>query len=600
MARYHALYVLMIVALTGDFCGAGAAPPPPKDSDADQRLLQRRVTMHVRGVPLEEVLQQLARDTSVRLYAAPHLRERRMSLYAEGKTLVDVMQGIARLWSLPRYPAKWNRRKDTQIYELWQDADVLGEGERRETADRQAMGKLLDGLQKLPANDPDARNKTLEIVPGAGHWNLGWSIAAGALLRDLPPATRAAAMRGDRVWIPSTALSPVAQEVVFAFVASKSRKGRLRPGADAKAAGPGDLIPETEDERRQRFRGESVAISLEYDGVSGRWTPIISVRNAQDPGDESDRGVVGPPIGFTGQEAPDTGLGIEGAGAPAVGTAEGETRPKPGEMTPLTAAQQAQLREAAKTGVATMADFFRLLHEVTGFAVAADHYVRGNEGGRHGKYIVPESVRAAATLEGLLDAYVQPLNYRWTRRGQMLVFRSRMWWLDDAREVPLHLARRLTKALKQQGYLNLDDLAEAAQLSLPQLHTLQEDYVLEETADGIRSMRSLLRMYGVLSPNQQGQMRSAAGLLIGDTPAKAQAVLFPADGETQSIVRRVSPPDRMRVRVHLSQARTISRKDGSPLLQTRCWVQVADGPGKTVVEFEQPLAAPQDGRGAPP
>src|SRR5207249_3544654 len=52
------------------------------------------------------------------------------------------------------------------------------------------------------------------------------------------------------------------------------------------------------------------------------------------------------------------------------------------------------------------------------------------------------------------------LSHRWDQRGRLIRLRSRRWFLDRAREVPLRLARRWLTLIDQHGALPIEAYTE--------------------------------------------------------------------------------------------------------------------------------------------
>lgn len=574
--------------------------------------LQRRVTLAVRGMPLEEVLCLLDPDRSLHLRAVRHLREKRLTLFARDETLQQIMDGLAELWSLPRYPARWIRHKDASGYELWQDQAAVREGERRELADRNLMERYLDKLSNLSDSNPDALQKTIQLDPQAGHWNRAWCLTAGAMLRELAPSSRAALLRGEEVYASPRTFSPRTQQLLFANVASLQRDGSLRAGGDSE--NPADIVWETDQERAERFQREGVALVLFRNDRDGRWCPQIRIRDPAKPNRVPTSGVVGPPLGFSGDIGESGGADTGITTGKQVGRQSNDARNRKAEETPLSQPQREALAKALSDGPKTMVEAEQLLHSITGRPIVADYYVRhGGTFEWRQQRAFAEAVRKSDTVEALLRAYGLPVNYRGTTRGQALVLRNRMWWADDAREVPLSLARSLRAALDERGYLNLDELAAAAALTREQLDTLGADYVLASTAEGIDLQGPWLRMYGSLDPVLRDRLRSPAGLSLADLPVASYAFLFPQKGRPPAPLRSRRSEDAADTRLRIYQERASHREvslpaaDGRPVppprnvAVMRTWFRLTTPAGPDGSGLDQPLAkaapAPKDASG---
>jgi hypothetical protein len=147
-----------------------------------------------------------------------------------------------------------------------------------------------------------------------------------------------------------------------------------------------------------------------------------------------------------------------------------------------------------------------------GIQILADAY-SGNGGPNFG--VLPAATGPTA-LFTLLDRYTS-FSHRWDRRGKMIRLRSRTWFLDRPREIPLRLIRNWNEQQEQNGALSLDTyLAMATTLTDAQLDALNSlsmehpSLSLYEVARG----RHALRLYATLSPAQRQQLPRGGTLTV--------------------------------------------------------------------------------------
>src|SRR5439155_227777 len=122
--------------------------------------------------------------------------------------------------------------------------------------------------------------------------------------------------------------------------------------------------------------------------------------------------------------------------------------------------------------------------------------------------------------------------YRWDRRGDLIRLRSKTWFLDRPREIPLRLVRGWQESYARYGELTFDQyVAMAAALTDLQLQStkrLIRRGVLPMHAFYLESglsARSWLRLYASLTAAQQRVMREGQSL-SGTQLAPHQRELF--------------------------------------------------------------------------
>lgn len=150
-----------------------------------------------------------------------------------------------------------------------------------------------------------------------------------------------------------------------------------------------------------------------------------------------------------------------------------------------------------------------------------------------------------AALFWLLDRLAGP-THRWDHEANIIRLRSRTWFFDRPREVPLRLVRHWKEVGERQGPLPLEEYVQmATALTDAQLETLDE--VAEQAelpfgsldAGGAQFGRHALRLYGSLSPAQQ-QVLWRGGAIPVTEMKPAQRALFLAG--VKELVRRWYQP----------------------------------------------------------
>jgi hypothetical protein len=118
---------------------------------------------------------------------------------------------------------------------------------------------------------------------------------------------------------------------------------------------------------------------------------------------------------------------------------------------------------------------------------------------------------------------------RWEHRGRLIRLRSRTWFLDRPRELPLRLVRHWKEAADRRGALPLDELMAGAALPDAQLETIGMVAVqaaLSPTLFDLATSRHALRLYRALSPAQRQALGQGGTLPLGRmTPAQQRLFL---------------------------------------------------------------------------
>ena len=119
---------------------------------------------------------------------------------------------------------------------------------------------------------------------------------------------------------------------------------------------------------------------------------------------------------------------------------------------------------------------------------------------------VAELPREPTALYTLLDRAAGPTHH-WDHRGKLIRLRSRTWFLDRPREVPLRYVRRWKELIAQRGALPLDAYLELVttltDTQIESLDRLVVSAVLPTDFFGAELCRDMLRLYGSLLPSQR-------------------------------------------------------------------------------------------------
>ena len=200
--------------------------------------------------------------------------------------------------------------------------------------------------------------------------------------------------------------------------------------------------------------------------------------------------------------------------------------------------------------------------------------------------------REPTALFELLDR-LSGTRYRWEQRGKLITLRSRTWFLDRPREIPLRLVRPWKVLLDRYGALPLDDcvrmatdLTDAQIENLPVLDQQRELPMGELDLTAMQRGCPALRLYGSLSAAQQQALWRGETIAVPRmTPA--QQALFLANARERGR-DRTPPPD-------LTQWRA-----GSFSTSAQPILRVIEPQGTGVDVHLEPVAPPAAPGGASP
>jgi hypothetical protein len=168
---------------------------------------------------------------------------------------------------------------------------------------------------------------------------------------------------------------------------------------------------------------------------------------------------------------------------------------------------------------------------------------------------------------------------RWDRKDDLIRLRSRSWYFERPREIPLRFVRRLRESYEKEGGLSIDEILEmVTQLRDSQLHQLPELTTLGALPRGALDLlnvieaRYALRLYASLSRSQQqtlveGRPLRLTELLPSQRELYVRAVrvlqrLTPMRPLGLPVVRKLTPEDWQSATLGLSVQR-VQRRAGA-------------------------------------
>ena len=147
------------------------------------------------------------------------------------------------------------------------------------------------------------------------------------------------------------------------------------------------------------------------------------------------------------------------------------------------------------------------LAKVTGLSIVADRYDT--------PLGLLQLKNEQIELKEILDAIATGYSYNWEKHGSVLEFRDKMWYKKRAAMIPQAVIKAWRDKLKKTGTLDIDDLAQIANLTFEQfrMNVASEKDLSRTTLMPLYfSSRDILRLYGALSETQRAMLFANEGL----------------------------------------------------------------------------------------
>jgi hypothetical protein len=549
--------IALTIALAATLLSANSLPGSPTTSTPTQDLvdphLAVKVTLARKGMALSDLCDQLRTETGVHLLAGASVADEKVTLFCEGMPLRDIMRQLARPFG---YIWLRSQRKGEYRYELTLDLrSQLLEEELRNRNRNAALLALEKEIERYrpyldlspdealaqAAKAPPEQKELLTRLAGP-MWGL---VQMYARLT----ASDMAALRAGRAVLFSPTPGPGQQLLppeVARGVLQSERSFRYAKRDTEFVMGTPEGLPEGQpltafpDARpvvslilRQTGPGQFILAGGIGYTISG--DPGVPLAAWQEAADVSGFGIFTASSGkrYTGSFFRITNLSL------ASGTSPGATRlrnevanaglardpalqkrvtvhPIP-SCPPLAASAPhgsptASNRTAAAERKVTTADVLEAVHRETGMPIVADYYTR---------LYRPEQVSLQGRpLFKALNELADTMRLRWTKDRCWLQFRSATFYNDRLQEVPNRLLARWSEARRQHGMLMVEDLLEITQLSDSELDAA-------EMAEGARLCWDLEEWDLARAKHLRPHLRHVAGLLPDQRREAMRAVGLP-------------------------------------------------------------------------
>jgi hypothetical protein len=559
-----ALAASVAVVLGLVLASAIAAPSAERDGTSKHVLrdvpeLDKRVTYTETKIPLEELIQKVSADTGAPLAAAPEVADEPVAVVVKEIPARELLEQVADLldysWRVRRSGVQALRRsgpataksdpflstlnartpeRPNAVYEIWQDlaskqreealrnalrADVI----RRFQAELNRYVEMASWTpERLRKFRDDARRPTRAGDPDAGErarrFHIAWTMmspisrSVGQFLGRLL-AEQWATVREGKMLTFSTDPQPgeLAMPAETASVLRAVRPTLYPPGEQVGYDDPNG--PEQARHVEQGIQAQWAAatgyrVTVQIDANGWRSLNMLRLTAAARPF----RSGATPQANFF-DAYPGTSVQIQTEPSEPMAWEQDAAMPPESELAndPIFGSRQL-FKPGVKPRKEMFADpftpaMFRMRDLLPDLArtykvqFIADAYTPVN--GRMGA----QAFTGLEPLYRILSAATP--THRWDRRGNLIRLRSRTWFLDRPKEIPLRLVRHWKELTDQHGTLPLETYLEMARtltdLQMENVGNVVEDVELPPTIRWFELGRDryALRLYAALSPDQQ-------------------------------------------------------------------------------------------------
>ncbi|MDO8588226.1 MAG: hypothetical protein Q7T82_14455 [Armatimonadota bacterium] len=540
-----AVVLLCCIAAT-----AGAVERASEDGEKkpDERLLQK-VTYEAERKCVKVIMADLSKLAGVSLRAGSggsdwQSRDRKMTLFVKDVPLTNLMNSMARVMKFT-----WSKSKgDPPSYRFYMTRKTLLDAEERRLKQQQIIDdRRAQGRDNLIRAFKDARNlseqdlaKLKEEDPGLYLYaSTGFASSFGEFLEQVPEAAEAVAT-GRELTLKAANLPPPAQQTLLRVLQDTQNLDSAMSGSQSPSdEGSPNIDRVSIHLNRDSGMMESIphphaalifgSLNIESPGQRGGSLPLLDIRSnlAKMGGKMLARSQAEKrPINEYQKE-------IEPEIKDAISS---DTKELNLGDSVLDHPDDPVLKVKVKleNSDRRMESILKSLAKSTDFSFVADAF-----GSAMGSFAPWTPATGDVELQKLLADMAEPHQLNWERRGTVLEFRSRYWFVQIAAMVSEDLLDKWRQTLKKTGTLELADLADMARLTPMQLQSnVMGDEVLSGAFYQIISNLDLLKTLSSLNKTQWKAMFTEAGLdlsLLNDEQWKLmQKVISAKNGDLLS------------------------------------------------------------------
>lgn len=511
-------------------------------SKTDSRLDQK-VTLVANHKCVSAIFDQLSQDMKVTLKAGYNnndwqVRDRKMNIFAKDVPLTDLMSSIARVMKF-----KWSHSGEgnATVYRLYMDRQTLLDTEAQraraeEKAAAEYAAKRANALAKygetgsLSAVEMEKLktvNPVMYIIAQSG---MGESVAS--FFNQVSSAAEALAF-GRRLDIDARNLSPAAW-------ASLLKAARAELGLESRFSGsqaqtiPDDLDPAKVSviidhgppnspdmvfllgELCLRYDNNTIAAPiLDPDSAAARMIGKVYLQAESEGRDPND---------LEQEHRTEFEAAMAKEAIMEVGGELVNEHPNDPDL---------EAKVTLKPETEMLAHVQQTLAEQSCFAVVSDSF-SAISFPLSAKYSAPfddSSGQKETTIRQVLDYIEEAYLYNWDKRHKVIELRDRDWIKKRASQIPEAWLDKWRRELIKTGTLDIDNLAEIAQLTQEQINVnVSRDKTLKDCSSIVQVNRELLNIWTGLRSDQRAAMLSKSGLnlalLSNDQCEQTRQMLF--------------------------------------------------------------------------
>jgi len=515
LKKVYSLSLLIMLALCAAISAADPKPPTPpaKDSAPDTRLDQK-VTYQAKGKCLYKVLAELTEKTGVVMRCGRNehdwqSRDRKVTIFVKDMPLKELQQALA---DVLRF--KWSRTAGTDgvyMYRLRQDLKGAQEEEalrkkheeektRKIVENRQSAMSAIENLENLTPADLEKLKSESPMLYILATEPFGQGLSR--MVRSLPPAAKA---------LVSAAGSPMSMPLSSAPAGLVEGAKTMVTGLDSLAksfGGSGNIFSGVVENIQQgtlTFRPpdslfhsidafSSMLGTIEIN-VPGQPQVMVPLFDPKSPaGNLIGKALMRMQMGMSPEQ-------IEPLMQADMAKALAEQNGGEKIVYPDDPALDTEVKLDI-TAPLTLPDLIEKLAKKTDFQYISDHFshspIKPN----------PTEGKLSEVLKGIAILYQKNIS----KKGSLMLFEDREWYVKRAWEVPESLLEKWRTAVKENT-ITFYDILDMASLSDDQImHTLRTEESLQSVGWQLFSSAPVLRLYSALSETQRAALTSDAGL----------------------------------------------------------------------------------------
>lgn len=497
----------------------GQVQKSDETDDADSRLSQK-ITYTASARTVAAILDDLTTATGVTFKAGTNnsdwqVRDRKMTISVTDVPLNRLMNSMARVMKF-----KWQKSGDDGkwIYRLYLDRKSLLDAEAQrvrseERAEEARAKKRAEGVEQyaklmnLTEEEKNDLRQTNPFLYMAAESGLGKSL--GQFFREVPAAFDAFA-NGRRLDLDGASLSPTAQSNLMSAIKDMSRIEQKMMGRERSQL-------DTLDPSKL-----SIGVNDSLEHISGVPVGGFMLGNMS--------------VSYDGGKIDIPFLDPQSKMANAVGTILVESQEQKRSISDVMKDHIGEFMEAVKTATkeaaatgepltehpddpalkeeitikadsAKLPDVELALAKEAKMPVVSDYF--GSIGPLSGAPSGKMEIRKA------LDTISETYNYNWDKHSEILEFRDRNWFRKRTHQIPESRIDVWRNEANSTGTIDLDSLSQIGQLTQEQyIQNVMSDETLGQQSlnNCIFGNQDLLKLYGSLSADQRRALMSTAGM----------------------------------------------------------------------------------------